>query len=80
LTALCAIVMSLKIFIDGGIAEFETVMVVGQSWLNVYTTENITETCVRWERVHMSRICSYQGITAVFDRQIFIHKIVTMIK
>lgn len=48
-TSLCAIVMSIKVFIDGGIAEFEIVMVVGHSWLKVYSTENVIEIWIRWE-------------------------------
>lgn len=78
MTSLCAIVMSIKIFIGEGIAEFEIVTMVGHSWLKVYSTENIIEICIRWEWVYISRIFSNQGITAMFDMQIFIHKIITL--
>lgn len=78
LTSLCTIEISIKIFIGAGIAEFEIVLVVGRSWLEVYSTENIIEICTRWEWVYISRICSAQGITAIFDKQIFIHKIITL--
>lgn len=78
MTSLCAIVMSVKVFIDGGIAEFEIVMVVGHSWLKAYNSENIIEFCIRWAWLYVSGICSDQGIAAIFDRQMFIHKIVTL--
>lgn len=35
LTSLCATVMSVEIFIEGGTAELEIVVVVGHSWLKV---------------------------------------------
>lgn len=74
----CATEMSIKIFIDGGMAEFEIVTVLDHSCLKVGISENIIEVCIRWQWVYTSRNCSDQGISAIFDMQTFIHKIITL--
>lgn len=70
LTLLCATVMSIKIFVDGGTAEFEIVVVVGHSYLKV---ENVMEIWIVWEWVYISWICSNWAITDIFEMQRFIH-------